>query len=104
LKDDAMNNKQTSATIPETVADAEQAIANLEATRVRLIERGNELSNVRASVAYKALSDGDKAARATLDRINRETVEHSSELASIDAALVTARQRLEAARAICGLA
>jgi hypothetical protein len=72
-------NKQTAPTIV-TVADAERAIANLEAKRDALVQRGGELANVRASVAYKALTDGDETARATLDKINRQTVEHSSEL------------------------
>jgi hypothetical protein len=84
--------------IPPTVAAAEQAIANLEAKRSALIERGNELATVRASVAYKALNDDDPTARETLSRVNKETAAHGSELASIDAALVTARQRLEAAQ------
>jgi len=84
--------------IPPSVSDAEAAISNLEAKRSVLIERGSELATIRASVAYKALNDDDPTARETLSRVNKETAEHGSELASIDAALVTARQRLEAAQ------
>jgi hypothetical protein len=81
-----------------TVADAERVIANLEAKRVALVERGNELATIRASYAYAAHANGDKAARAKLDQVNRETAEHGSELASIDGALATARRKLEAAQ------
>jgi hypothetical protein len=88
-----MSNKQT-----PTVADAEAVIRNLEDKRVALVEHGAELATIRASYAYAAHANADKAARAKLDHINKETAEHSSELASIDAALVTARQKLEAAR------
>jgi hypothetical protein len=90
-----MSNKPT---IPPTVADAEAAISNLEAKRDALVERGRQLDEVRASYAFAAHARDDKTARAKLDQVHRETAEHGSELASIDAALVTARQRLEAAR------
>jgi hypothetical protein len=81
-----------------TVADAEQAIARLERKRDALVARGTELATNRASVAYKALNDDDATAKQKLDQINKESVSHSHELASVDAALVTARQKLEAAQ------
>ena len=87
-----MTNKQA------TVADAEHAIANLQAKRDALLARGTELATIRASVAYKALNDDDAAAKQKLDQINKESVTHSHELASVEAALVTARQKLEAAQ------
>ena len=95
-----MNNKpnRTDPMIPPSVSAAEAAISNLQAKRSVLIERGSELATIRASVAYKALNDDDPTARETLSRVNKETAEHGSELASVDAALVTARQRLEAAQ------
>jgi hypothetical protein len=80
------------------VAAAEAAIANLTAKRDALVERGNQLAAIRASVAFKALSEDDATAKQKLDQINKESVSHSHELASVDAALVTARQRLEAAQ------
>jgi hypothetical protein len=91
-----MNNKQIQQIT--SVADAEQAIARLEGKRSELLARGNELATVRASVAYKALNDEDAPAKQKLDQINKESVSHSHELASVDAALVTARQKLEAAQ------
>jgi hypothetical protein len=90
-----MNNKST---IPPSVADAEAAISNLEAKRDALVERGKERDQVRASYAFAAHARNDETARRKLDAINKETAEHGSELASIDAALVTARHRLEAAQ------
>jgi hypothetical protein len=84
--------------VPPSVADAEATIANLTAKRDALVARGNELATIRASYAFAAHARDDKTARAKLDQINRETAEHGSELASIDAALVTARQRLETAK------
>jgi hypothetical protein len=90
-----MSNKIQQTT---SVTDAEQIISNLEVKRDALVERGRQLDQVRASYAFAAHARDDKAARAKLDQANRETVEHGSELASIDAALMTARQRLEAAK------
>jgi chromosome segregation ATPase len=84
--------------IPPSVADAEAAITNLTAKRDALVERGKQLDQVRASNAFAALAHDDAKARQRLDALNRETGEHASELASVDAALKTARQRLEAAK------
>jgi hypothetical protein len=83
----------------ETVEEAQRKIADLEAKRAALLNRGQELDQVRASYAYAAHANGDAAARAKLDKVNRETAEHGSELASIDAALATARRKLDAASA-----
>jgi hypothetical protein len=94
-----MSNRQLSdPTIPPSVSDAEQVIGDLEKKRAALVARDNELSTIRASYAYAAHARDDKSARAKLDQINRETAEHGSELASIDAALKTAQQRLESAK------
>jgi hypothetical protein len=97
-----MSNKQSQQTT--SVADAEHAIGNLQAKRDALVARSNELATVRASVAYKALNDGDAAARSALDRVNKETTELGAAVASLDAALVTARQRLVAAQQAAALA
>jgi hypothetical protein len=83
---------------PPTIDAATAAIAALTTKRDVLVDRGKELATIRASVAFKALSEGDAAATAKLDQINKESVVQDHELASIDAALTTARQRLEAAQ------
>ena len=88
-----------SETIQQTsVSDAQAVISNLEAKRDALVERGRQLDQVRASYAFAAHARNDETARRKLDQVHRETAEHGSELASIDAALVTARQKLEAAQ------
>jgi chromosome segregation ATPase len=81
-----------------TVADAEAAICSLQAKRDALIERGKQLDQVRASNAFAALANDDAKARQRLDALNRETAEFASELASLDAALKTGRERLDLAR------
>src|SRR5215472_8670413 len=94
-----MSNKHTTVpTIPPSVADAERAISNLEQKKTALIARGNQFATNRASVAFKALNDDDAAAKQKLDQINKETGQLGAEVASVDAALVTARQRLAVAQ------
>jgi hypothetical protein len=94
-----MSSRQTTVpTIPPTVADAEAAIANLQAKRDALVARDSELTLNRASVAYKALNDDDATAKQKLDQINKESIEHSHLLAAVDAALTTAAQKLEVAK------
>jgi hypothetical protein len=92
------NRQPTDPMTPPTVTDAERIITDLEAKRVALVERGKQLDQVRASNAFAALAHDDAKARQRLDALNRETGEHASELASVDAALKTARQRLETAK------
>src|SRR5215472_17334552 len=94
-----MSNKQiTDPLTPPTVADAEAVIASLQAKRDALVQHGKQLDQVRASNAYAALAKDDAKARQRLDALNKETAEHSSELASLDSALKTAQERLEAAQ------
>jgi hypothetical protein len=96
---EAMSNRPDRQPIdPTSVADAEQVIVNLQSKRDALVERGRQLDQVRASNAYAALAKDDAKARQRLDVLNRETAEFSSELASLDSALATARSRLEAAQ------
>jgi len=82
----------------ETVAEAQRILTQLEERRAAVVARGQELATIRASYAYAAHANSDAAARAKLDQVNRETAEHGSELASIDGALATARQKLDLAR------
>jgi hypothetical protein len=64
-----MSNKQTS------VAEAERIIAQLEERRTSMIAHCQELTTIRASYAYAAHANGDAAARAKLDQVNREAAE-----------------------------
>jgi hypothetical protein len=92
-------NRQASVpSIPPTISECEAAITSLQQKRNAVIARGSELATIRASTAFKALHEHDATAQATLDRINKESIEHDHALASIDAALKTAQQRLAAAQ------
>jgi hypothetical protein len=90
--------KPTKQQQPPTVTEAEQAISNLESKRQALVARRDELATNRASVAFKALHEDDATAKSVLERINKESIEHDHQLASVDAALVTAKARLDSAK------
>jgi len=76
-----------------TVKKAETVIADLEAKRAACVKRGAELADERAAVALAAHT-GDAKARKRLDEINTAIATHASELASFDAALKAAGERL----------
>lgn len=80
------------------VVAAEKVVAGLEAKRVKLIERGRDIADERAVLGYGAHVDNDKDSRAKLDKLNAEAAVHASELASLDAALRTAGEKLAASR------
>ena len=77
--------------------EAERIVASLEAKRAKCIQRGTDLQDERANVALAAHT-GDGKARKRLDEINAALATHASELASIDAAIRAAGERLAAAR------
>jgi len=77
---------------------AETIIADLEAKRAACVKRGTELADERAAVALAAHT-GDAKARKRLDEINAAIASHASELASFDAALKAAGERLRQAQA-----
>jgi hypothetical protein len=81
-----------------TVEKAETVIADLEAKRAACVKRGTELADERAAVALAAHT-GDAKARKRLDEINAAIATHASELASFDAALKAAGERLREAQA-----
>jgi hypothetical protein len=80
-----------------SVEKAEAVVAQLEQKRSACVRHGTELQDERANVALSAHT-GDAKARKRLDEINSEIAVHSSELASLDAALRAASERLEKAR------
>jgi chromosome segregation ATPase len=87
----------TEETIKMSVEKAEAVVAQLEQKRSACVRHGTELQDERANVALSAHT-GDAKARKRLDEINSEIAVHSSELASLDAALGAASERLEKAR------
>jgi hypothetical protein len=87
------NNKTTS-----DVERAAQVISDLEQKRAKCVQDGTALADERASVALAAHTGDDKAAK-RLEEIHKAIVVHGSELASLDAALKAAGDRLSAAKA-----
>jgi hypothetical protein len=79
------------------VEKAAQIIGELEQKRSACVQRGTELADERANVALAAHTGDAKAAK-RLDEIHKAIVVHGSELASLDAALKAAGERLTAAK------
>lgn len=75
-----MKPKQTNGKEGNSVDDAERVLAELEARRVALVERGAELAETRKRVAYAAHVITDPEARRELDRVNAEVATHDSEM------------------------
>ena len=76
----------------------EATVRDLERKREACVKRGTELADERAAVALAAHT-GDKTARKRLDEINAAIASHASELASFDAAIKAAGERLREAQA-----
>lgn len=96
---EALRSRQPPPPTPQqAVESAQRVIAELDARRNGLVERGAELAEQRRSAAYSAHVQHDHEARLTLDQVNAEVATHASELQSVDDALVTARERLQQAQ------
>jgi hypothetical protein len=76
--------------------EARDIIIKLEHKRERCVQRGRELSDEQAATAFAACTGDAKAAK-RLTEIHNSLAVHSSELASFDAALRVAGDRLAAA-------
>ena len=81
-----------------SVAAAEGVVAALEAKREACVRAGVELQDERTALAFSAHADGDAKARSRLEQVHTAIATHASELASLDAALRAAGERLERAR------
>jgi hypothetical protein len=82
-----------------SLADAQQALTALEATRAAHVERGKQLPELRRNASYEAHVGGDPNARQALDDISNEMLTHQSELASLDDAISHAKVLVLAAQA-----
>ncbi|MGO9682670.1 MAG: hypothetical protein ACLPTZ_08795, partial [Beijerinckiaceae bacterium] len=80
------------------VEQAEKVVADLTVCKTVLVERGATIAENRKALALAAHT-GDKAAKSKLDKINAEAVSHGFEIESLEAAIVAAGERLDAARA-----
>jgi hypothetical protein len=86
------------------IEKAERDLNNLEEQREALFSRARLLSKQRSSIAFAALTAGDKTAKAKLSEINAEDTGLTANIASVEAALVVARSNLAAAKAAEALA
>jgi hypothetical protein len=77
---------------------AQEVVTKLEAKREACIRRGTELQDERATLAYSAHANNDAKAKTRLEEVHTAIATHASELASLDAALKAAADRLEKAR------
>jgi len=75
------------------IEKAEQTLAKLESKCAECVRQGTELADERAAVALDAHTGNDKA-RKRLNEINSAISTHTSELASFDAAIKAAQQKL----------
>jgi hypothetical protein len=94
--------KQTTTPDPDraALAEAEQAVADLEAQRRRQVEQQAEHDEERQRIAYQARVQHDPEARKRLSDMQDEAIRHTHSLKDIDAALVTARDKLALAKAM----
>jgi hypothetical protein len=76
------------------IAQCQQIISDLEAKLARVKARSGEISAERDSVSFAAHTGGDHKARAKLDRLIEEAYKQTGEIASLEAALKTAREHL----------
>jgi hypothetical protein len=90
--------EQTVGEQQKASVEAERIVASLEQKRAKCIQRGTDIADERAVLGYGTHVDNDKASRAKLDKLNAEAAVHASELASLDAAIREAGERLAAAR------
>lgn len=88
-------SKQTNS----SVADAEAIVRDLEAKRTQHVQKGTELANGQAAIAYSAHTAGDASTKKRLAEIERALSDHATELRSLDAAVSEAQGRVATARA-----
>jgi hypothetical protein len=80
------------------VASAEQTLAALEVKRAACVKRGTELQDERTALAFSAHANNDAKAKTRLEQVHTAIATHASELASLDAALKSAGDRVAIAR------
>lgn len=88
--------------LPSTLfvdVEAGETLRSLEAKRVELVERGEKLPGLRRDAAFAAHVEPNAEARKALDKVSNELATHSSELASLDEAIATAKNYVLIAQA-----
>jgi hypothetical protein len=85
--------------VTKAIEKANCDLASLEEQREALFSRAKLLTKERDQIAFAALTANDKRARERLKEINTEDTSLGANLASVEAALVVARQNLSDAKA-----
>jgi hypothetical protein len=86
------------------IEKAERDLNNLEEQREVIAGCAAKLDKERKSIAFAALTFGDKHSKARLSEINAEDTSLAARLASVEAALAVARANLATAKAAEALA
>jgi hypothetical protein len=81
------------------VASAQAICVDLEAKRGDAVRRGTDLADERSAIAFAAHTTRDEQATARLQEIHLAISVHASELASLDAALRAAGEKVDVAKA-----
>jgi chromosome segregation ATPase len=95
---DLQKAEKAVTTVEAAVAQAQAVVADLEAKRGDAVRHGTDLQDERTAIAFQAHTGDDKAAQ-RLKEIHQAISEHSSELASLDAAIRAASTKVETAKA-----
>jgi hypothetical protein len=82
----------------ETLEGAERVLVGLREKREAVALRIAANTDRRQAVGYQVHATDDKAARATLDKLNAESLTLNGELESLDGAIRTAEERVAAAQ------
>ncbi len=99
----AMSNTSdnTPSKLERAVTVAEQTVANIQQKRATAAARAEEIADARKRLGFRVHADGDKDARAQLEKLNSEDAALAGELQSLDGALAEAESRLASACTSC---
>jgi uncharacterized protein YukE len=104
-EDTSVNNNSDLAKVEKavaaaeaTVASAQSVVADLEAKRGDSVRRGVDLADERSSIAFAAHTTSDEQANKRLQEIHLAISMHASELASLDAAIRAASNKVDTAK------
>lgn len=92
------NNENAPSKLERAVTVAEQTVANLQSKRAVADARVEEIAIARKKLGFAVHADGNKDARAQLEKLNAEDAALAGEIQSLDGALVEANHRLGEAR------
>lgn len=96
---DLQKAEKAVTTAEAAVTQAQSVVSDLEAKRGDAVRRGTDLADERSSIAFQAHTTNDEKAAKRLQEIHQQIAVHASELASLDAAIRAAGEKVDAAKA-----